>query len=66
MVTKKQEQQIIDALNDQMDVQDVYFHKGVLYACNAYDIPAIEEWLDETSWAADVAVKYVEEEPYNY
>lgn len=64
MVTKAQEKDILTALDEQMDVQDVYFCKGVLYVINAYDIPAVEEFLDESNWGADVAYKYVEEDPY--
>ena len=64
MITKSQEKEIIAALDEQMDVQDVYFCKGKLYVINAYDIPLIEEWMDETNWGAVLEYVYVEEEPY--
>ena len=65
MLTKDQEKQVLAALDEQMDVQDVYFCKGKLYVINAYDIPLVEEFLDETSWGADLEYVYVEDEAYS-
>lgn len=65
MLTKIQEKQVLAVLDEQMDVQDVYFCKGKLYVINAYDIPLVESFLDETSWGADIEYVYVEDETYS-
>ena len=54
MISKEQEKQVLDSLDELLVVTDVYFHKGKLYVINEYDVEAVEEYLDETGWAADV------------
>lgn len=56
MITKEAQAKVIDALEQALDITDVYFHKGKLYVINEYDVEAVEEFLDETSWGADVIV----------
>ena len=46
MLTKSQQADIINRLDQEFDVQDVYFHKGVLYVINTYDVPVVEDFLD--------------------
>ena len=62
MLTKQQEQQVLNELDTQFDVQDVYFAKGKLFVINAYDVPAVEDYLDASS---DVfTYHYVEDDVY--
>jgi hypothetical protein len=44
-MTRDREREYIRQLNA-IGVRDVYFSKGTLYVVNAYDIPAIEEYLE--------------------
>lgn len=62
MLTKQQEQQVLAELNTQFDVQDVYFAKGKLFVINAYDIPAVEDYLDTTR--SVFTYHYVEDDVY--
>ena len=63
-ITKAQEQQIKHELSEFFDVSDVYFHKGILYVQNSYDIPAVEDYLETSSYP--FCYKYVEDEPFIY
>ena len=54
MISKADEQEFLDSLEKCLDITDVYFHKGKLYVINQYDVEAVEEFLDETSWGADI------------
>ena len=60
MISKAQEKQVLDSLDELLGITDVYFHKGKLYVINEYDVEAIEEYLDETGWAADIEAVYPE------
>lgn len=64
MISKKQETEVLDFLSEQLDITDVYFHKGKLYVINEYDVEAVEEFLDETSWGADIELVTPQEEVY--
>lgn len=62
LLTKAQEKQALSDLAEQFDVQDVYFAKGKLFIINAYDIPAVEDYLDTTSDVFQYC--YVEDDVY--
>jgi len=55
------EQSILNQLERMLSIVDVYFHKGVLYVINDYDFEAVEEFMDETGYAADVDFRPVNE-----
>ena len=61
MISKADEQEFLDSLEKCLDITDVYFHKGKLYVINQYDVEAVEEFLDETSWGADIEMVAPEE-----
>lgn len=66
MIGKAQEKQVLDSLEELVGITDVYFHKGKLYVINEYDVDTVEEFLDETGWAADVEMVVPEDlDPYN-
>jgi len=46
MLTKQQEADALETLNAFFDVVDAYFHKGVLFVVNSYDVPAVEDYLE--------------------
>lgn len=60
MLSKAQEQEFLESLEKCLDITDVYFCKGKLYVINAYDVEDVEEFLDETSWGADVELVEVD------
>lgn len=46
MLSKQQQQTVLEALDVLYDVVDVYWAKGKLFVVNDYDIPAVEDYLD--------------------
>ena len=46
MLSKQQQQTVLEALYVLYDVVDVYWAKGKLFVVNDYDIPAVEDYLD--------------------
>lgn len=62
MISKQHQEHILNELDTKVGVQDAYFYKGKLYVVNLYDMVAVEEYLDETGWAADVDWLHIEEE----
>ena len=64
MLTKQQQAQVIADLDTQFDVQDVYFAKGTLFVVNAYDIPAVEDYLETTNFT--VRYQYVEDDVFAF
>lgn len=65
MLTKQQEQEVISILDNEFDVQDVYFTKGKLFVINAYDVPAVEDF-QEMYTSYHFAYQYVEDDVYVY
>ena len=63
MIGQQEQNELLSALETTLGITDVYFHKGQLYVINDYDVEAVEEFLDETGWAADVEM--VEPEDYS-
>lgn len=45
MIDKATEKSILDALAEDYDILDVYFHKGKLYVVNGYDVEAVERFV---------------------
>lgn len=64
MITRSKESKYLEILDNEFDVQDVYFHKGILYVVNAYDIPAVEDFMDTVEDC--FSYQYVEEDTYAY
>ena len=62
MISKSQQQEYLTRLDEEFDVQDAYFHKGVLYVVNTYDIPAVEDFMDMIG--DYVPYRYVGEDQY--
>jgi len=56
MLTKEQERSLLDSLERLVGVTDVYVHRGELVVLNDYDLELVEEFLDETGWAAEVGI----------
>lgn len=46
MLSKQQQQTVLEALDVLYDVVDVYWAKDKLFVVNDYDIPAVEDYLD--------------------
>ena len=64
MINKAKELEYLQQLDEQFDVQDAYFAKGVLYVVNAYDIPAVEDFMEMHT---DITCyRYVEEDAISY
>jgi hypothetical protein len=45
-MNKRKENDYLSQLAEMFGVTDVYFHKGYLFVINAYDIPAVEDFLE--------------------
>lgn len=45
-MNKRKENEYLDQLEEVFGVTDAYFHKGYLYVVNAYDVPAVEDFLE--------------------
>lgn len=60
MLNTTTKRDIIKDLDEMFNVQDVYFNKGILYVINSYDIPSVEEYLDEER--IDVEIRLVDEQ----
>ena len=39
------EKVVLARLDEEYDVQDVFFSRGTLYVLNAYDVPYVEEFV---------------------
>lgn len=59
MLSKKQKEQIVEQLDTQANVQDVYFSKDILFIVNAYDVSEVSNWLDGQE--LNVEFRYVDE-----
>jgi glucose-6-phosphate isomerase len=62
MITKREEELVLTELSELFDITDVYFHKGVLFVINAYDIPAVEDYAEIAP--AAFKYRYVKEDEY--
>lgn len=62
MITRAQQYQILESLERLLSITDVYFHKGVLYVVNDYDLTDVAAFMDETGWARDVEFRSASEE----
>ena len=62
MLTKQQQADALETLAEFFDVSDAYFHKGTLFVVNAYDIPAVEDYLEMAP--EPFVYRYVEEDAY--
>lgn len=62
LTSKQQEAEVLEALNAFFDVVDAYFHKGVLYVVNAFDIPAVEDYMEMSPFP--FTYRYVNEDAY--
>ena len=49
MLTKQQEAEVLQVLDETFDVQDVHFYKGKLFVINTYDVPAVEDFLETSA-----------------
>ena len=54
MITREQEAQLLSNLEEDLDIVDVYFHKGKLHVVNDYDVAAIIAYFEEHPLGADV------------
>lgn len=63
MITKDQETQVLTALEQDLDVVDVYFHKGKLHIVNDYDVEVVQAYFDSHPLGADIQLELPDFEP---
>ena len=44
------EKEVLQRLDEEYDVQDVFFSDSILYVLNAYDVPYVESFLEATTY----------------
>lgn len=54
MLTRADQTQLLQDLNEFAGISDVYFWRGKLVVVNDYDAERVDAFLDETGWSADV------------
>jgi hypothetical protein len=59
-MNKRKETEYLEILADIYGVTDVYFHKGVLFVVNGYDVPLVEDFLETVSDL--VTYQYIEDD----
>lgn len=63
MITREQEVQLLNELEEDLDIVDVYFHKGKLHVVNDYDVEAVQAYFQTHPLAADIQLELPDFEP---